>query len=80
MLIPAFHKLRDLGGSLISKAEAASARDRIIEYFRRYPKTVIDGDELMVVAGIDAWSRRIRELRVPVWRRLAHPDQFSKQY
>lgn len=64
VLIPAFHKLRDLGGSLIPKAEASSARDRIIEYFRRYPKIVIDGDELMVVAGIDAWSRRVRELRV----------------
>jgi hypothetical protein len=63
-LIPAFHKLRDLGSSLISKDEAASARDRVIAYFRRYPRTVINGDELMVVSGIAEWARRLRELRV----------------
>jgi hypothetical protein len=63
-LIPAFHKLRDLGCSLIPKTEASSARDRIIAYFRRYPRKVIDGDELMVVSGIAEWARRVRELRV----------------
>jgi len=63
-LIPAFHKLRDLGSSLIPKNEAASARERVIAYFRRYPRTVIDGDELMVVSGIAEWARRLRELRV----------------
>lgn len=63
-LIPAFHKLRDLGGSLIPRAEATSARDRVIAYFRRYPRTVINGDELMVVSGIAEWARRVRELRV----------------
>lgn len=63
-LIPAFHKLRDLGSSLIPKSEAPSARERIIAYFKRYPKTVINGDELMVVSGIAEWARRVRELRV----------------
>ena len=63
-LIPAFHKLRDLGSSLIPKSDAPSARDRIIAYLRRYPRTVIDGDELMVVSGIGEWARRVRELRV----------------
>ncbi len=63
-LVPAFHKLRDLGSSLIPRAEAPSARDRIIAYLRRYPRTVIDGDELMVVSGIGEWARRVRELRV----------------
>jgi hypothetical protein len=63
-LIPAFHKLRDLGCSLIPKSEAPSARDRIIAYFKRYPRKVIDGDELMVVSGIAEWARRLRELRV----------------
>jgi hypothetical protein len=63
-LIPAFHKLRDLGSSLIPKNEAPSARDRIIGYLKRYPRTVIDGDELMVVSGIGEWARRVRELRV----------------
>lgn len=63
-LVPAFHKLRDLGSSLIPKNEAASARNRIIAYFLRYPHTVINGDELMVVSGIAEWARRVRELRV----------------
>lgn len=63
-LIPAFHKLRDLGSSLIPKNEAANARERIIAYLQRYPQTVIDGDELMVVSGIGEWARRVRELRV----------------
>ena len=63
-LIPAYHKLRDLGSSLIPRDEASSARKRIIAYFRRYPQTVIDGDELMVVSGIGEWARRVRELRV----------------
>ena len=63
-LIPAFHMLRDLGSSLIPKADAPSARDRIISYLKRYPQTVIDGDELMVVSGIGEWARRVRELRV----------------
>ncbi len=63
-LIPAFHKLRDLGNSLIPNNEASSARERVIAYFKRYPHTVIDGDELMVVSGIAEWARRVRELRV----------------
>jgi len=63
-LVPAFHKLRDLGSSLIPQSEAASARDRIIAYLKQYPGAVIDGDELMVVSGINEWARRVRELRV----------------
>jgi HNH endonuclease len=63
-LVPAFHKLRDLGCSVIPKREASSARDRILAYLRRYPHLVIDGDELMVVSGIAEWARRLRELRV----------------
>jgi hypothetical protein len=68
-LAPAFHRLRDLGCSLIPKNEASSARDRILAYLRRYPRVVIDGDELMVVSGIAEWARRLRELRVQFgWR------------
>lgn len=68
-LIPAFRKLRDLGSSLIPKKHAAAARDRILFYFRKYPLEIIKGDELMVVAGISEWARRIRELRVQFgWR------------
>jgi hypothetical protein len=63
-LIPAFHKLRDLGSSLIPMDGEASALERIIAYLKRYPRTVIQGDELMVVSGIAEWARRVRQLRV----------------
>ena len=62
-LVPAFHKLRDLGSSLIPRENASAARDRILAYFCQYPLTVIHGDELMVVSGIQDWPRRLRELR-----------------
>jgi 5-methylcytosine-specific restriction endonuclease McrA len=63
-LIPAFHQLRDLGCSLIPREHSAAARDRILYYLLRYPFTVISGEELMVVSGIQEWARRLRELRV----------------
>ena len=63
-LVPAYHLLRDLGSSLIPREQAASARDRIIFYLRKYPGSIIEGDELMVVSGIGEWARRVRELRV----------------
>jgi hypothetical protein len=63
-LVPAYKKLQDLGASLIPASEAANAHSRIIAYLKKYPKQVIDGRELMVVAGIGEWARRVRELRV----------------
>ena len=63
-LVPAFHALRDLGSGLITGEEVTSARDRMLAYFRKYPRTVIEGDELLVVSGIGEWARRVRELRV----------------
>jgi hypothetical protein len=63
-LVPAHHLLRDLGSSLVPPKEAGSARDRILLYFRKYPRIVIGGSELMVVSGINEWPRRVRELRV----------------
>ena len=63
-LIPAFRTLRNLGCSLIPSEMAKSARDRIILYFQKYPNTIINGDELLVVSGIQEYARRIRELRV----------------
>lgn len=62
-LIPAVHKLRDLGSSLMPKTSGDSALERIIAYFKIYPTTVIEGDELMVVSGIGEWARRVRQLR-----------------
>lgn len=63
-LVPAFHALRDLGSSLITVGGADAGRKRILFYFQKYPRVVIRGDELMVVAGISDWPRRLRELRV----------------
>jgi hypothetical protein len=76
-LIPAFHKLRDLGSSLIPMTESSSARDRLIAYLTRYPKRVIEGDELMVVSGIGEWARRIRELRVQFGWRIYSGETFQ---
>lgn len=63
-LIPSFDKIRALGVSLMPGHVDVGARDRILAYFLKYPRTVIDGDELMVVSGIGEWARRVRELRV----------------
>lgn len=62
-LIPAFRLLNNLGSSLIPE-DTPAARERILYYLRKYPFTVINGEELMVVAGISEWARRVRELRV----------------
>jgi len=63
-LVPIFHGLRDLGKALIPAEYASAARDRILYYFRQYPGTIIKGDELLVVSGIQEYARRLRELRV----------------
>jgi hypothetical protein len=62
-LIPAVYALRDIGSSLVTREDASAARDRILFYLRKYPVTLIDGDELLIVSGIGEWARR-RELRV----------------
>jgi hypothetical protein len=63
-LIPCFHNLRDLGRSLIPIDSTTNARDRILYYFKKYPFTIIGGDELLVVSAIQEYARRVRELRV----------------
>jgi hypothetical protein len=63
-LVPAHRQLQDLGCSLLPQGSELSARDRIIAYLRRFPGEVVDGNELMVVAGISEYARRVRELRV----------------
>ena len=63
-LIPVFRSLRTLGKSLIPKNLAAAAIERILYYFRKYPNVVINGDELLVVSGIQEYARRLRQLRV----------------
>lgn len=63
-LVPACRALREMGSSLVPREVASSARDRILYYFRKYPQSVVKGDEIMVVSGIQEWARRVRELRV----------------
>ncbi len=63
-LVPVFQGLRNLGKALIPAEYASAARDRILYYFRKYPGTIINGDELLVVSGIQEYARRLRELRV----------------
>jgi hypothetical protein len=78
-LVPAFHLLRDLGSSLLPMPDKAAARDRIREYFLKYPFQVIDGDELMVVSGIGEWARRLRELRVQFGWWIYSGDTFADE-
>ena len=84
-LIPCFYHLRNLGKSLIPKETAKSARDRILFYLRKYPYTIINGDELLVVSGIQEYARRVRELKVQFgWsiisgvtaKQMAEEDEF----
>ncbi len=63
-LVPIFHSIRDLGKALIPSVYSSAARDRILHYFRTYPETIINGDELLVISGIQEYARRLRELRV----------------
>lgn len=63
-LIPIFHGLRGLGKALLPAECASAARDRILFYLCNYPHTVISGDELLVISGIQEYARRLRELRV----------------
>ena len=63
-LVPVFHSMRDLGKALIPEEYVSSATDRILYYFRKYPGIVINGDELLVVSGIQEYARRLRQLRV----------------
>ena len=68
-LVPIARAFRSLGTNLIPADGSDAARDRVLSYLRRYPLTVIAGDELMIVSGIGEWARRLRELRVQFgWR------------
>lgn len=60
-LVEESRNLRRLGSKLVPET---SAKNRILRYLRDNAGAVIDGDELMVVAGISEYARRIRELRV----------------
>lgn len=63
-LLPVWDTLKELGTSLVPADMAKSARDRILFYLRQYPCQIISHKEIMIVAGISEWARRVRELRV----------------
>lgn len=63
-LLPAFHLLRQFGNNIIPNGGQLAARDRILIYLQKYPLTIIDSEELLVVSGITDYQRRVRELRV----------------
>lgn len=62
-LIPVAHTFRDLGGSLLPEGSGTAGKDRILAYLRAHVGQVVSTDELMVVAGIGDYARRVRELR-----------------
>jgi hypothetical protein len=61
-LTPVAHGVRDLGSSLLPGQKSGFAR--ILQYLRLHVGQVVPESELFVVAGIDDWARRLRELRV----------------
>lgn len=63
-LIPVHEILAVLGKSLIPTHIASGARQRILHYFLKYPFVPIPREELSIIAAIDQWARRVRELRV----------------
>lgn len=79
-LVPAIHKFRDLGSSLIPQEIAQSAQDRILRYFLTYPNEIIGGDEIAVVSGIQEYARRIRELRVELGWKIYSGETLKEIY
>lgn len=79
-LVPAIHKFRDLGSSLIPQEIAQSAQNRILRYFLTYPNEIIGGDEIAVVSGIQEYARRIRELRVELGWKIYSGETLKEIY
>lgn len=65
-LVNVHHHLRDLGASIgasLAPQDSDSGRARLIAYLRAQVGQIVHTDELMIVAGIGDYARRIRELR-----------------
>ena len=70
-IIPIRQSVKELGVSLFP-ADIDSALNRILYYLKQYPRTIIHVEELAIVAGIEEYARRIRQLRVELgWQILA---------
>lgn len=83
-LVQIHHHLRDLGASIgatLAPGDAGSGRARLIAYLRAQVGRIVHTDELMIVAGIGDYPRRIRELRAqhgwPIISGLAVRDMRS---
>lgn len=65
LLVQVQETVRQLGVAVGVRGgfNATSARQRVLDYLRRYPNEVIDGMELAVISGISEYGRRIREIR-----------------
>ena len=75
--------MRELGasiGTLLAGPEGSSGRARILGYLRHQVGRIVHTDELMIVAGIGDYPRRIRELRAdfgwPILSGLAVRDML----
>ena len=67
-LLPVLYELRAVGKALLPEDADLSGCDRVLTYLR-YPLTVIEGDELLLISRIGDWARRVRELRIQLgWR------------
>lgn len=79
-LVAAAQLLQNIGASLIQGPNNGGAKARILVYMQKHVGVILSGEELMTVAGISEYARRIRELRVEHgWRiltgmTLAHMD------
>ena len=65
-LVRAHHLLRDLGASIgasLAPDESDSGQARMVAYLRAQVGRIVHTDELMIVAGIADYARRIREIR-----------------
>lgn len=65
-LVQVYHVLRDFGASIgaaLAPDDSGSGSARLIAYLRAQTGRIVHTDELMVVAGIGDYPRRIREAR-----------------
>ncbi|MDE3819749.1 hypothetical protein [Sinorhizobium meliloti] len=65
-LVEVHHGLRDLGVAIVApllEEDADSGRARLLAYLRDQVGRIVHTDELMIVAAITDYQRRIRELR-----------------
>ncbi len=62
-LVPIVDYVGELGKVLLPAELGRAGKKRLLYYFQQYPRMILDRKELRIVAGIDDWARRVRELR-----------------